>query len=41
MMYLLDTNVICELRKARTGAADPSVKRWAEHISIPDLHSSP
>lgn len=32
MMYLLDTNVVSELRKVRTGAANPNVKRWAEHL---------
>lgn len=29
MMYLLDTNVISELRKARTGKADTNVVQWA------------
>lgn len=28
-MYLLDTNVVSELRKARTGKADPRVLTWA------------
>lgn len=32
MIYLLDTNVISELRKVRTDVADPQVKRWAEHL---------
>ena len=27
-MYLLDTNVVSELRKARTGRADPQVVAW-------------
>ncbi|MGD0732401.1 MAG: type II toxin-antitoxin system VapC family toxin [Terracidiphilus sp.] len=31
-MYLLDTNVVSELRKAKTGKADPRVKAWAEEI---------
>jgi predicted nucleic acid-binding protein len=29
-MYLLDTNVVSELRKVDTVSADPQVKRWAE-----------
>jgi predicted nucleic acid-binding protein len=29
-MYLLDTNVVSELRKVETGSADPRVKTWAE-----------
>ena len=28
-MYLLDTNVVSELRKAPTGKADPNVIKWA------------
>jgi len=28
-MYLLDTNLVSELRKARTGKADPGVLTWA------------
>jgi hypothetical protein len=32
MMYLLDTNVISELRKAATGKADPQVKAWAKKM---------
>ena len=28
-MYLLDTHVISELRKARNGKADPGVVTWA------------
>lgn len=31
-MYLLDTNVISELRKARSGRAEPRVVRWAERV---------
>jgi predicted nucleic acid-binding protein len=31
-MYLLDTNVISELRKAKTGTADPSVTGWADDV---------
>ena len=31
-MYLLDTNLVSELRKARTGRADPGVVAWAAGI---------
>lgn len=31
-MYLLDTGVVLELRKARTGAADPGVVAWASGV---------
>lgn len=31
-MYLLDTNVVSELRKATGGRADPSVMAWAESV---------
>lgn len=29
-MFVLDTNVAAELRKVRSGRADPGVARWAE-----------
>lgn len=29
-MYLLDTNVLSEIRKIRKGIADPGVRKWAE-----------
>jgi toxin FitB len=29
-MFLLDTNVVSELRKAKAGKADPNVTRWAQ-----------
>ena len=32
-MYLLDTNVVSELRKAKTGKADAGVVAWANSIS--------
>ena len=32
-MFLLDTNVVSELRKARTGRADPRVTAWAGTVS--------
>jgi hypothetical protein len=39
-MYLLDTNVISELRKAKAGKADPKVVAWAERIPAPSLFLS-
>jgi hypothetical protein len=29
-VFVLDTNVVAELRKVRSGRADPGVARWAE-----------
>jgi len=31
-MYLLDTNVVSELRKAKAGRADKNVKAWADGV---------
>lgn len=31
-MYLLDTNVVSELRKAKSGKADKNVLRWAKDL---------
>lgn len=39
-MYLLDTNVVSELRKAGTGRAEPAVVRWASSADTADLHIS-
>jgi len=39
-MYLLDTNVISELRKAKTGKANPHVVAWASDISPDQLFLS-
>ena len=39
-MYLLDTNVISELRKAKVGKADPRVVAWAERVPAPSLFLS-
>lgn len=36
-MYLLDTNVISELRKAKSGKADKSVVAWANNVSATRL----
>ena len=32
-MYLLDTNVVSELRKAKTGRADANVVAWANSVA--------
>jgi len=39
-MYLLDTNVISELRKSGTGKISPNVKAWAESVDAEDLFIS-
>ncbi|GAB6057561.1 PIN domain-containing protein [Desulfonatronum parangueonense] len=39
-MYLLDTNVVSELRKTRQGKANPGVIRWAEGVASSDLYLS-
>ena len=39
-MYLLDTNVVSELRKARTRNADQNVVAWANSTSIASLFLS-
>ena len=39
-MYLLDTNVVSELRKVRLGKADRNVARWADSIDAADLYVS-
>jgi toxin FitB len=40
MMYLLDTNVVSELRKIRTGKADPNVAAWTERVDASELFVS-
>lgn len=40
MMYLLDTNVISELRKAKSGKADKTVVTWANRMSATHLFLS-
>ena len=37
-MYILDTNVISELRKAKK--THPNVKKWAERVPSPSLYIS-
>ncbi|MEO5348746.1 MAG: type II toxin-antitoxin system VapC family toxin [Magnetococcus sp. YQC-3] len=39
-MYLLDTNVVSELRKVRSGKADPHVASWADGVDAADLYLS-
>ena len=36
-MFLLDTNVVSELRKIRSGKADPHVAAWADSVDAADL----
>jgi predicted nucleic acid-binding protein len=38
--YLLDTNVLSELRKVRAGRADPRVATWAAGVSAAQLFLS-
>ncbi|HRP94810.1 MAG TPA: type II toxin-antitoxin system VapC family toxin [Rhodocyclaceae bacterium] len=39
-MFVLDTNVVSELRKVRAGKADPNVAAWAESVDAADLFVS-
>ena len=39
-MFLLDTNVVSELRKAKTGAADRQVTTWAASVPAGSLFLS-
>lgn len=39
-MYLLDTNVVSELRKAKSGKADKNVITWAKNVSASSLFLS-
>ena len=39
-MYVLDTNVVSELRKVRSGKANPGVAEWAEQIPSAELFVS-
>ena len=39
-MYLLDTNVVSELRKTKSGKADPNVVSWAQPIPVGSLFLS-
>jgi predicted nucleic acid-binding protein len=39
-MFLLDTDVISELRKAKSGRANPNVVKWAGSVSATALYLS-
>lgn len=39
-MFLLDTNVVSELRKVRLGKAAENVAEWADSVATPDLFLS-
>ncbi|OGR15678.1 MAG: twitching motility protein PilT [Desulfobacterales bacterium GWB2_56_26] len=39
-MFILDTNVVSELRKVRLGKADENVAQWADSVATPDLYLS-
>lgn len=39
-MYLLDTNVISEMRKLKSGRADPNVQHWADSVPASQLYVS-
>ena len=39
-MYVLDTNVVSELRKVRIGKADLNVASWAENVDAANLFVS-
>lgn len=39
-MYLLDTNIVSELRKAKSGKADKNVTAWAESVSAASMFLS-
>lgn len=40
MMYLLDTNVVSEMRKIRAGKANPGVAAWNDGVSAGDMYLS-
>jgi hypothetical protein len=39
-MFILDTNVVSELRKVRSGKADKHVAKWADSVAAADLYLS-
>ena len=39
-MFVLDTNVVSELRKVRSGKADPHFAEWANGVDASTLHLS-
>ncbi|OBX07798.1 twitching motility protein PilT [Gallibacterium salpingitidis] len=40
-MYLLDTNIISEIRRLKQGKCDPNVARWVMKISNQLMYTSP
>jgi len=40
MMFVIDTNVVSELRKVRAGKADANVAAWAQSVDAADLFVS-
>lgn len=40
MMFVLDTNVVSELRKVRSGKADTNVTAWAQSVDAANLFVS-
>ncbi len=40
MRFILDTNVVSELRKVQAGRADPNVATWASGIDAADMYLS-
>lgn len=40
MTYLLDTNVVSELRKVKSGKANTRVSQWADSVAVSDLFLS-
>lgn len=40
MMFVLDTNVVSELRKVRSGKADQNVASWASNVDAANLFVS-
>ncbi|SCZ51591.1 hypothetical protein SAMN02982990_00167 [Photorhabdus luminescens] len=40
MMYVLDTNIVSELRKVRVGKANAGVAAWAESVDATELFLS-
>jgi len=39
-MFIVDTNVVSELRKVRLGKADKNVAKWADSVAASDLYLS-
>ncbi len=39
-MFILDTNVLSELRKRKTGRADPRVVAWVKNVDAATVHLS-